>query len=1141
MTITTPPPTGIWYTTLVVCACGLLSLSLPADNILVGVDDRITVDVGAGEVRTQSDPVVVKQYGTLDKTGEGKLVIPKGTLRDSTKFEMNVRGGTVEIPAEAGSTPTFSTEPSVIRSKAALWLDANVNVDMDGANVIAWRDVRETQTSTPFDYPRARSREYAAGNGYPWLGGSEGRRKVDFGAYNNGRYMAILNTGTADTGVPYLLKNLRHIFLVHEILTNSCYQLGYVSGYSPDGGVMFHPGSSSAAMNAVINSPEYAVKGVSGMFERNGLALDASTTYPKVGMQLYDWHFVGANNKSSDNVLEGLGCFSALCNGIYSGRQGGGIICEVIAFTEWLTEAERIAVAGYLMHKWGIASDATPGVPAVHVAEGASVSAQATAVDLYGEGRFAPIPGDSLADDIPVDALTNFHGTIDVPYAQAVHTREEFPVEVSAGDRIVATNAFEGIVLSRFSDQAPDTLVKESIAGATIHAIPEGVKNLDVKGGILRLTPRAWASTVAPGTNVAATIKNANFEESTAQKYLVSKFATSGTPPDATEPSYNLLFNWAGDMWLSSEGLYPYHWLQITLATGTIPDGSYCLTMRGQVYAYQTITVPETGIYELNFLAKDAQFLASGRHPVLEVALGEENGTHEGTNMTALAEVQPGYSERGWARYRYLTPRLAAGTYHLRIGNTEDTVVDEGSDSTLVDDIKLQLVSRPSTGWAVPNGDFETLTRTNALPQGPDAAAPAEAAGWTFTQGAWGTDTTYLGAFPIRYGTPFRCMPTEFRHGGTQLALIYGSSATVTFKPQRTGVYRLSMRAGKSERGSYNGVATRGSPTFTATIRQGAGEAASLGTVTTSQRTFSTLIWPTDVVFADTNTTVTLTIANTATSSSGTSIGVIDDLEFVPAHELREGSSTIVKSGREFSSTYWRFHSNKIDGVALLDRCAAGYVSNITGQYYGHNRYRSLWGAAQIIDRGALYQDVTFPAPGRYRLKWHSRARADVRDENFTRSFSYGKRSGLRVVLADGGVTNRIYECSTATTNFVGYSCTFDIADASKTYTLGFEGTNDPLVSNIKDQNCYVCDVVCDCIGEAGQTDTAMDLDPGLNVTIAAGAKLSLDYEGVNEVASVRIAGRRATGLIDAEHYPQNIVGVGALYVRPDGLRIIFR
>ena len=1115
---------------IVACACGCGVLW--ADAILVGVDDRVTVDVGAGETRTQVDPVVVKQRGTLDKTGDGTLVIPGGTLRDSTKFEMNVRGGTVEFPAETGATASFQTEPSVIRSKAALWLDANMNVDMDGDNVVGWRDVRETKTSTPFDYPRARSREYTAGNGYPWMSGAEGRRKVDFGGYKNGRYMAILDTGTDDSGSAFLLKDLRHVFLVHEILTNGCYALGYVNGRTPNGGLVFHPGDSSASLTKPISSPSDGIKSISGRFERNGLSIDPNTELPKTGLQLYDWHFIGAHNQSSNNELEGLACFSALCNGYQANRQGGGIICEVIAFKEWLTESERIAVAGYLMHKWGISSDAMPGKPTVHVAEGAVVSAPVDSIEMRGEGSYTPPADGSNLYDIPVDSLTNFHGTIAVPYDRLVRTREEMPLVAAGGDRLDVTNSFEGIVLSRYADQSYGTLVKDNIGGATLRAIPLGVTNLNVNGGILRLSPCAWSGKVSAGTNTVVRIANADFESATSECLVVNK-SGSGEPTDS-QPTYsNPCFSWYGEMWPTLDGLYPRNWMKMALSSGTgtylTPNGEWLLVLCGQTYAYQTVEIPEDGVYELDFLAMDGQTVG-GYHPVIEVAIGDEDGTPVGANMTVLAEVQS-YDKRGWARYRYLTPRLKAGSHHLRIGNTEDTCIDNRADKTYIDDIHLTLVSRPSSGWAVPNGDFETLVRSDTLPTAPSSTATAT--GWTFTQTPWGNDATYLGALLVRYGSLFRCAATEFRHGETQLALVSGSSATVMFKPRHAGVYRLSGRVGKFSRGTYNGMATGSDPAFTVTIRQGETEAVSIGAVSASKRTFVSAIWPTDITFADTNTTVTMTIANTAS----TSIGFIDDLEFVPAHELREGISTIVKDGQNFSNAYWTFVSNR--GDAPLDKSDASYSSNITGQYYGHNVYRSAR-AASVIDRGAIYQTVTFPAPGRYRLKWHSRARADVRDAAYAASFDYGKRSAIRVVLVDNGITNTVYECSTATTNFVGYSCMFNIADASRSYVLGFEGANDPRVSGVKDQRSYICQVSCDYIDSVDQMKVTMDMDPNLNIFIASGAKLELDYVGTNQIASVRIAGRRAVGVIDAARFPQYITGTGALRVKPLGLKVMF-
>ena len=1104
-----------------------------ADSILVGIDDRTTIHVGAGETRTQTDPVVVKPGGTFDKTGEGMLTIPVTTLRDSTDFTMNVRGGTVAFPASGGTAEFSSTPPAVISSKAALWLDANVNVDMDGDNVVAWRDRRETKTATPYDYPRARSREYAAGNGYPWLAGEAGRRKVDFGGYKNGRYMAMLNTNSSDTATATLLDNFRHIFLVHEILTNACYALGYVSGVTPTGGIVFHPGSSSASLNDTITSPGDGKKTIHGRLERNGLLIDSSTEKPITGVQLYDWHFAGATG--SAGAYAGLGNFSALCNGSSSGRQGGGILGEIIAFREWLSEEERIEIAGYLMKKWGITSAATlDGQPQVHTAKGATVEAPVNTVDVRGEGKYAPTLSGGEIEQIDVDGLSDFHGTLDLPYSQAMRTMEELPLETTGGDRFVVTNSFDGIVLTRYNDQDARTFVKDSIGGAIIHSIPSGVTNLIVNGGILRLTPRTWAGTIALGTNVTAVIDNANFEQSTKEVNLAYKW---GSDINSTPFSYNSpSFSWYGEAWKTLEGLYSAGWVKIgtgaSNANEPTPDGAYRIIFYGQTFAYQDIEVPVAGIYELSFLAQNNSGL-SGTHPVLEVALGDANGTPEGANMVLLAEVQS-FNYRGWARYRYITPYLTAGTHHLRIGNTPDTC--QNRSHTNLDDISLRLVARPSTGWKVPNGDFETLSHTNALPT---TNMVAKAAGWTFTQGAWGTDTTLPGAFVLRYGTSINlntpiCASTEHHHGQTQLALVKGSTAAVTFKPLRTGIYRLRGRVGKWNIGNLNDINTRSDPLIKVTCRQGEGAEVTLDSRYAQKRTFTTVEWNKDVTFADTNTTVTLTLSNEAANS----VALIDDLEFVPAHEVREDFNTIVKNGNDFSSN-WTFFNNRVEDDT---KSAAGNVADIGNSvYYGHNRYRNNANGARIIDRGAMYQDVTFPGPGRYRLKWHARARADVRDATYTSNFSYGKKSALRVVLADGGVTNTIYEGSTATTNFVGYACTFDITDASKTYALGFLGANDPTVSGVNDQTSYICNLKCERIGEAGQTDTSFAMDPALSVSVASGAKLELDYVGTNEVASLRLAGRRIVGVADAQSHPLYIVGKGALYVRPRGMVIEFR
>ena len=45
----------------------------------------------------------------------------------------------------------------------------------------------------------------------------------------------------------------------------------------------------------------------------------------------------------------------------------------------------------------------------------------------------------------------------------------------------------------------------------------------------------------------------------------------------------------------------------------------------------------------------------------------------------------------------------------------------------------------------------------------------------------------------------------------------------------------------------------------------------------------------------------------------------------------------------------------------------------------------------------------------------------------------------------------------------------------------------------------------------------------------------------MNKVASLRLAGRRVTGVVDAQSHPFFVVGTGALYVKPRGMVIDFK
>ncbi len=131
----------------------------PLPAVAVGFRERGKVDVAADATVTQDSPVWVSHEGTLDKVGGGEWVLPPTMVLSPGKTEINVRDGSVTVPAEAGTAPTL-TEPTDILNKAVFWVDATRNLvtsnGEDGVDyVLAWKDARETKSAVPFDYPRA--------------------------------------------------------------------------------------------------------------------------------------------------------------------------------------------------------------------------------------------------------------------------------------------------------------------------------------------------------------------------------------------------------------------------------------------------------------------------------------------------------------------------------------------------------------------------------------------------------------------------------------------------------------------------------------------------------------------------------------------------------------------------------------------------------------------------------------------------------------------------------------------------------------------------------------------------------------------------------------------------------------------------
>lgn len=71
--------------------------------------------------------------------------------------------------------------------------------------------------------------------------------------------------------------------------------------------------------------------------------------------------------------------------------------------------------------------------------------------------------------------------------------------------------------------------------------------------------------------------------------------------------------------------------------------------------------------------------------------------------------------------------------------------------------------------------------------------------------------------------------------------------------------------------------------------------------------------------------------------------------------------------------------------------------------------------------------------------------------------------------------------------------------------------------------------------------DVLPELPEKLELDLAKGVKMRLDYTGTMELDTLRLNGVSVAGLIDASHPSGLVTGTGRLYVRPKGTVLIFR
>jgi hypothetical protein len=205
--------------------------------------------------------------------------------------------------------------------------------------------------------------------------------------------------------------------------------------------------------------------------------------------------------------------------------------------------------------------------------------------------------------------------------------------------------------------------------------------------------------------------------------------------------------------------------------------------------------------------------------------------------------------------------------------------------------------------------------------------------------------------------------------------------------------------------------------------------------------------------------------------------------------------------------------------------------SNPSVQAYGANWHDRNY-AAVIVDNSRIWQSVSFPAPGRHRLQVAARKRVSWDSATAKESCP------VRFWIARNGVTNEIARFAPAVTNFTMYSWSFDVPEAGDDWLFCMEGLGATEAYPGNDMNTLLDGV---SIFYAPLRSLSPDIPEDLEINVAEGSRLRLDYPGVCTVGRVRINGCSRSGIISAEEYPGAISGDGALYVQPKGTVITVR
>lgn len=1116
-----------------------------ADEIVLGAGETHVFTNAEDGVQTEA--VRLADRTVLEKRGAGTLTLRGGTFTENQPVTVHVREGAVSV-VSSEPLATAYVQPTEVMNRAAFWVDAERNVQLrtDGEEeneVVAWLDVRETGDggeANPYLYTRAVAFTNEWLTAFPLA-----QSYLDKpGVYCRGSGSGCFLNWVKPDGTQQNIEGLRHVFVVHggptskgDILGQRCTARQPYFQRNGDG-VWVSCNDENAplfASRTYLNGQEidpfpasYPRESLHVVeVEALGASLGAMCFYNDRDMQLT----TTAGTKLPQVDGKAVNVILGTSNWIGSSydRVGGEYLCEALLFTNDLTVAERLAVSDWLNQKWrGTPPPATQPATTVALATNA-VFEVADGTDLAG----ISLCGGGVLRKTGAGAATlrsSYQPRTAAPRVQVeggvLNLGAALPLVCAAGDTLVSERRPWGPELAP-PEAGADTarLVKRGSGPVLLDAVPEGVTHLRVEGGELRLADPEQARGLVPSVaeTVEAAFPDADFEQyratglTTAYSYIQNGQEAHGW--HAVVPGFIDGSNAdSGVFFFDQRWGSPKDWWMVMQ---TPPTG--VLAVKNNASAWCEIDIPSDGDYTLSFRAAPRNSSHAGDQLDVMIGPDEKNLVTFGS-FSASAAI--------WRTFTFPKRRLTAGRYQFWLKAKKNNA----DRCTQFDDFRL--VREADAGeWALPNGGFEehaadfanalTLANAACVPgftvkqctrEGFGEASEGASSNTTFT--VRGTDNHAHFNLPWnRSGST-----TQFYMSGI------GSQLTTTFTPP-AGTWRFRADFCCWVTKPWGGIYGY----CVAADLQVGETAVALGTVTNTSYALLPQTWP-GTFTVDGATPVTLTLTgNLRHPSQSIGHGLLDNLALVRAAGSDEN---LLRQGGFEDMAPWRVTvMPKPKGITGSARQEYNDASGIYRKFYGLEAFEGK-ACMKIVNDDTVAQTVTFPTGGLYRLS----ANLATRSEPGSLSFGNGLNP-VAFFCAKGGMTNWLgVTDAVATTNFHEYAYLVRIPEEGGTYDVGFRGRS---VWNGEEASPVDRTTLVDA-AQLYRVETArpLDLPETLEIDVAAGAQLTLDFDGTNEVRRLSIAGRSYVGYVSLADRPEllgTLAGRGTFFIRPRGTVLILR